>query len=120
MAFLALVVFLMGATLFNAESTVPDSGMTPSVHSGRATLKIVGVEPLTVSGRAFRARERVRLSADGLRKAVTAGNRGGFKVTFPEANVCNGVVVAARGSEGSRATVTFAQFSNVHCLEPGG
>jgi hypothetical protein len=30
-----------------------------------------------------------------------------------------GVLVAVRGSKGSCATVTFAQFSNVHCLEPG-
>ncbi len=73
---------------------------------------------MTVAGRAFKPGERVRLSADGRRKTVTAGARGGFKVVFPEANVCNGFVAVARGSKGSRATVTFAQFSNVHCLEP--
>ena len=69
---------------------------------------------MAVAGRNFKAGERVRLTAEGRRKTVTAGTRGGFKVVFPEANVCNGFAAVARGSEGSRASVTFGQFLNVH------
>jgi hypothetical protein len=119
MAFMALMVLLFGVTLFNAGGTVPGSGMAPAVQSGRAALEIVGVEPLAVAGRAFKAGERVRLAADGRRKTVTANARGRFKVVFPGANACNGLVVVASGSDGSQATVAFAQFSSVHCLEPG-
>jgi hypothetical protein len=118
-AFIALIVLLFGATLFNAGGTVPGSGMAPAVQSGRAALEIVGVEPVAVAGRAFKAGERVRLTADGRRKTVTASARGSFKVVFLGANVCNGLVVVASGSEGSRATVAFAQLSSVHCLERG-
>ncbi len=95
--------------------TAEKNGVGPT---GRASLKIVGIEPVAVAGRAFKPGERVRLTADGRRKTITAGARGGFKVVFPEANVCNGFTAVARGSAGSRAVVTFAQFSNVHCLEP--
>jgi hypothetical protein len=86
--------------------------------TARASLEVVGVEPVGVAGRNFKAGERVRLTVDGRRKTVTAGPRGGFKVVFPAANACNGFTAVARGSEGSRASITFAQFSNVHCLEP--
>jgi hypothetical protein len=116
MALLVLLVLLLGLP---AMSLASSSGTTPADKSAaRAALKIVGIEPVTVAGRAFKSGERVRVSADGRKKTVTAGTRGGFKVIFPQANVCNGLVVVARGSEGSRATVTFANFSNVHCLEP--
>lgn len=119
MAFIALIVFLFGATLFNVGSTVPGSGVAPAAQSGRAALEIVGVEPVAVAGRAFKSGERVRVTAGGRRKTVTASARGSFKVVFTGANVCNGLIVVASGSEGSRATVAFAQLSSVHCLEPG-
>lgn len=116
MALLALIAILLGLP---AMSLASESTQTATDKpAAQATLKIVGVEPVTVAGRAFKSRERVRVSADGRKKTLTAGARGGFKVIFPQANVCNGLVVVARGSEGSRATVTFANFSNIHCLEP--
>lgn len=115
MVLLALIaIFLVPAMTLTAESSPTAADTT----AARATLKIVGVEPVTVTGRAFKSGERVRVSADGRRKTVTAGARGGFKVIFPQASACNGLVVVARGSDGSRATVTFANFSNIHCLEP--
>lgn len=119
MAFVALLLYLLGATLFNVGGTVPGSGLAPAVQTGRAELEILRPEPLTVVGRAFMQREQVRVSVDGKRKSVVAGPRGGFKISFPEANACNGIIVVARGSKGSRASVAFNQFSNVHCLEPG-
>ena len=113
LALLAVVVALPAMTL------TADASVTAAAKpTGRASLKIVGIDPVAVAGRNFKAGERVRLTAEGRRKTVTAGTRGGFKVAFPEANVCNGFAAVARGSEGSRASVTFAQFSNVHCLEP--
>jgi hypothetical protein len=117
MALIALILFLFSATLVPAGGTVVESSAVAS-QTSRAALKVVRAQPLTVAGRGFRAGERVTVKADGLTRSVTAGARGGFTVTFPEANTCNGVVVVARGSKGSRATVAFAQFSNVHCLEP--
>ena len=109
MALLALLLVLFG---------LPTAAGGPATATARPSLKVVAVQPVAVAGRSFKAGERVRLTADGRRKTVTAGTRGGFKVVFPEANACNGFTAVARGSEGSRATVTFAQFSNVHCLEP--
>ena len=116
MALIALILFLFSATLVPAGAEGVESGTVTSVS--RASLKVVRAQPLAVVGRRFRAGERVKLTAGGRSRSVTAGARGGFTVTFPEANTCNGVLVVARGSKGSRATVTFAQFSNVHCLEP--
>jgi hypothetical protein len=103
---LALVVGLPG-TSPASEQTAP-----------RATLEIVGIEPVAVAGRGFKSGERVRVSADGRRKLVTAGALGGFRVLFLRASACDGLVVVARGAQGSRATVTFENLSNVHCLEP--
>jgi hypothetical protein len=116
MALLALLVVLLGLPAMTLTSE--SSTNSPAQPAARATLKIVGIDPVAVAGRAFKPGERVRLSADGRRKSVTASARGSFKVFFPVANGCNGLVVVARGSEGSRATVAFANFSNVHCLEP--
>jgi hypothetical protein len=112
MALLALLAILVG---FSATTVTPETTTHPA---DRATLRIVRIQPLAVSGRAFKAGERVRVSANGRHRTVIAGSRGGFKVVFPAANACNGVVVVARGSEGSRASVVFANVSNVHCLAP--
>ena len=117
MALFVLLAILLGLP---AMTLTADGSSTASVTkpTSRASLRIISIEPVAVAGRGFKPRERVRVSADGWRKAVTVSARGGFKVVFPEANVCNGFAAVARGSAGSRATVTFAQFSNVHCLEP--
>ena len=117
MAFVALlaVVIALPTMTAAADGSVTAPAANPT---GRASLKIVGIDPVAIAGRNFKAGERVRVTAEGRRKTVAAGARGGFKVVFPEANACNGFTAVARGAEGSRATVTFAQFSNVHCLEP--
>ena len=116
MAHLVLLVLVVG--LSTTTLTSDGSGTAATQPTGRASLKIVAVEPVAVAGRGFKPRERVKVAADGRRKTITASARGGFKVVFPEASVCNGFAAIARGSQGSRASVTFAQFSNVHCLEP--
>jgi hypothetical protein len=109
---MALLVLL--ALVVGLPGTSPASELT----AWRATLKIVGIEPVAVAGRGFKSGEWVRVSADGRRKRVTAGARGGFRVLFPRASACDGLVVVARGSQGSRATVTFENLLNVHCVEP--
>jgi hypothetical protein len=119
MAFLALIALMVGLAPLTLTSESDSSGGTRVAGpSGPAVLRIVAIRPLTITGHGFKPGESVRVSGDRFRKTVTAGARGGFKVGFPRANVCNGVVVIARGSEGSRATIAFAQFSNVHCLDP--
>jgi hypothetical protein len=113
MALLALFAILAIPAL-----TLPAASATPASTTGRAAVEIVQISPLTVAGRGFKPKERVRVTANGGRKSVTAGRRGRFEVAFPAANACNGVFAVAVGSKGSRASVAFAQFSNVHCLEP--
>jgi hypothetical protein len=120
MALVALLLYLLGATLFNVGGTVPGSGLAPAVQTSRAELEILHPEPLTVVGRTFKQREQVRVSVDGKLKSVVAGPGGGFKISFPEANACNGVIVVAHGSKGSRASLAFNQLSNFYCLGPGG
>jgi hypothetical protein len=112
---------LLAVLLAIPAMTGPAGGAVPTPAgntAARATLEIVLTSPLTVAGQGFKPKERIRVSANGRRKSVTAGARGSFEVAFRAANVCNGVVVVAVGSKGSRASVTFAQFSDVHCLEP--
>jgi uncharacterized protein Veg len=113
MALLALFAILAIPAL-----TLPAASATPASTTGRAAVEIVEISPLTVAGRGFKPKERVRVTANGGRKSVTAGRRGRFEVAFPAANACNGVFVVAVGSKGSRASVTFAQFSDILCLEP--
>jgi hypothetical protein len=116
MALVVLVAVVLGlpAMSLSSENTTTENEQA----ARRATLEIVAIEPVAVAGRAFKSGERVRVSADGRHKRVTAGSRGGFRVSFPRARVCEGLVVVARGSEGSRATVTFENFSKIHCLDP--
>jgi hypothetical protein len=119
MALLALLALLLLFPTMTLSSRASESRTaTPSTQPGRATLKLVQVSPLTVLGRSFKPGEKVRVSADNRRKTVTAGTRGGFTVTFPNANPCNGVVVTAVGSRGSRASVVFSQLAKIHCVAP--
>lgn len=114
---IALVATLLALPATSLAST--GAATAPSEQAGRrAALEIVEVEPVTVEGRGFKSRELVRISADGRQKRVTAGAAGRFVVLFSRARACNGLVVVARGSKGSRAAVTFQSLSGIHCLEP--
>jgi hypothetical protein len=113
-----MAFFLLVAVLALSALTLPVASATPANTTGRAAVEIVQISPLTVAGRGFKPKERVRVTANGGRKSVTAGRRGRFEVALPAANTCNGVFVVAVGSKGSRASVTFAQFSDILCLEP--
>lgn len=93
-----IVLVACGAT---ASSTFAGS-------SGKANLRLVDRDPLTVQARGFKARERVRVTASvpqTLRKTIRATATGSFRVVFSEVSVdrCNLVRVVAIGAQGSRA-----------------
>jgi hypothetical protein len=75
--------------------------------TGKATLKLTRGAPLTVRGTHFVPGERVRLVVSSERQTtrrVTANGAGAFTAQFPLAyDRCNGLIILAVGSEGSRA-----------------
>jgi hypothetical protein len=88
--------------------------------SGKAYLRLVDRDPLTVQGRAFKSRERVRVVAsvpdagqtmasgsDVVRKTVRATVTGSFRVAFSEITVdrCSLVRVTSVGARGSMAVL---------------
>jgi hypothetical protein len=77
------------------------------------SLRLVDSSPLTVRGVAFKAHERVRVTAylesGTLQAALRAGPRGGFTVTFEEIAVRCGFTVQAVGAGGSRASLKLPQ-----------
>jgi hypothetical protein len=88
--------------------------------SGKAYLRVVDRDPLTIQGRAFKARERVRVVAsvqesaqtmasgsEIARKTVRATATGSFRVVFSEMSVdrCSLVRVTSVGARGSMAVL---------------
>lgn len=71
-------------------------------------LALAQMEPLTVSGKQFRAHERVSLvlhqPSGATRRRATAGRHGAFRKQFTGVTVdrCSGFRVNAKGSAGSR------------------
>lgn len=76
-------------------------------RASNAALKLTSGTPLRVAGSSFLAGERVRVSAISGRKAskqVVANANGRFVATFGIGyDRCNGLIVIASGSGGSRA-----------------
>jgi hypothetical protein len=107
------VVTAFAVALAAAFAIVPlvRGGAEDARAGGEARLRIVDIDPLTVSGRAFQGGERVRVrvAAGALRRTrrVSAGGSGGFQLSFGSVEIlCGGPVsVVARGSDGSRATL---------------
>ena len=88
--------------------------------SGKAYLRLVDRDPLTVQGRAFKSRELVRVVAsvpesgktmaagsDVVRKSVRATATGSFRVVFSKVSVdrCSLVRVTSVGARGSMAVM---------------
>lgn len=85
--------------------------------SGKAILRLVDRDPLTVQGRGFKPRERVQVVAsvpdsaqktavaEMVRKTIRATATGSFRIVFSEISVdrCSLVRVIAVGARGSRA-----------------
>lgn len=85
----------------------------PAAHVSRPTLKASGVDPLTVRGSGFRARESVRVtlklgSVNRAARTVSSA-RGGFTIRFnlatPYDPCTTGLILSARGSEGDGASL---------------
>jgi hypothetical protein len=85
--------------------------------SGKASLRLVDRDPLTVRGYGFKPRERVRVTASvpesrmlvsgpqPLSRVIRASATGSFRVVFSDIpfDRCTWVRVAAIGGQGSRA-----------------
>lgn len=80
----------------------------------RATLTVMDMHPLTISGRGFKSGERVVVSTGTSRKSVTANASGRFVVRFASVK-CAATAVVAIGSKGSRATT---RPPKILCIEP--
>jgi hypothetical protein len=84
---------------------------TGSAVARHPRLALTRVAPVTVSGRQFRAHERVSLvlhqPSGATRRRARAGRHGGFRKAFAGVAVdrCSGFWVSAKGSAGSRATL---------------
>jgi hypothetical protein len=78
---------------------------------GRATLRVMALQPVKLAGSRFEPRESVRVTVTtelgSVQRTVRATTPGTFVVTFSAVNVdrCNGGLTAvARGARGSFAT----------------
>jgi hypothetical protein len=112
---LALVAALLWPLLVTADGAVPESGQaTPLAPAGRASLAITSLEPLTVTGRGFKAGEQVTVRFESRRKVTTATGAGRLVVRFA-AVYCTGGTIVAVGSKGSRAV---ANYSRLLCVAP--
>ena len=115
MLLLALLALLLYPSFVTAEASRTESGKsTPTTVTGRASLAITSLEPLTVTGRGFKAGEQVTVRFQSRRKATTATGTGRLVVRFAGLN-CSGGTIVAVGSRGSRAVANFSQLS---CVAP--
>jgi hypothetical protein len=106
--FIGLLVLLI---TFGLGEAAPEAN---TAQTARPTLAITDMQPLSISGRGFKANERVVVSIGPRRRAVTADGRGRFAVRFARVSCASGTVRAV-GSKGSRAA---AHFPKTLCIEP--
>jgi hypothetical protein len=103
---LVIVSVLLALAAFGSARDATGSAVA---HHPR--LALTGAESPTVSGRNFRARERVSLvlhqPSGTTRRRAKAGRHGAFRKAFTGVTVdrCGGFWVSATGSAGSRAMV---------------
>lgn len=94
---------------------VPAGAAVEAGATGKAKLRLLDTAPLKVKGSGFRARERVVVRVTGrggvARKRVAAGPAGAWVLTFPGIayDRCNGLVVSAIGSRGTRVGLKLPQ-----------
>ncbi|HVD25933.1 MAG TPA: hypothetical protein VNB86_08055 [Gaiellaceae bacterium] len=109
MLLLALAALLLCPSFVTADGSAAGSGRTtPTAVTGRASLVITSIEPLSVTGRGFKAAERVTVRFQSRRRATTATSAGRFVVRFAGVD-CSGGTIVAVGSKGSRAVANFSQ-----------
>jgi hypothetical protein len=118
MLLLALLVYFGSMTLFNVGGSVPETGMgevkqAPAAHrTAQLTIKRV-IPAAVVAGTGFRSGELVRLTGVPV-KRVRASAKGTFTIRF-RVDPCRSFSITATGSKGSRAGVSYSQFS---CAAP--
>jgi hypothetical protein len=99
---LVIAAAALSLAVFGSAASGGESG-------GKPALKLVRGAPLTLRGTRFVSGERVRVSASSGRtstRRVNANGSGLFVVRFPFGyDRCNGLLVTAVGSDGSRATL---------------
>jgi hypothetical protein len=97
-----------------ALALVPAGAAVEGSATGTAKLRLMSMKPLKVKGTGFLPREQVsvRLTGRGtlIRKKVTATRTGGWVLAFAVPyERCNGLIVRATGSRGSRAGMKLPQ-----------
>jgi hypothetical protein len=109
------VVLLIGLMVIAIAVGLGGSAQASSTTSAaRPTLTVTDMQPLSVNGRGFKARERVMVSTSGRRKSVTASSTGRFAVRFAGLSCAAGPIRAV-GSKGSRAVT---RPPKILCVEP--
>jgi hypothetical protein len=89
----------------------PGAGAQP--ERSAATLTPRSLDPLTLQGRGFKKRERVRVtvtpsSGEPITRRVRAKWGGSFSVRVDGVQACNGFEAVAVGRRGSRASMQFS------------
>ena len=112
-ALTAVAAVVVSATLAAVDSPSPSTEPPSAAKAGRPTLMLTDEDPLSLRGSRFKARERVRVTADDgsgpARKTVTAGTTGGFVVSFVGVDTCS-LTVTAVGDMGSRTSFQLSSF----------
>jgi hypothetical protein len=121
-ALVALVVAFPFFTFAGAEAeTTTQAAPAPATplpkgaaSNGRASISLRSLQPLTIAGRGFKSRERVRVTGAGSR-TVVATRGGGFLLRMGYRDPCASLSITAVGSRGSRASLNFSQL---YCAAP--
>lgn len=107
-----LIGLLVVLITFGLEGAAQEEKVAPL--GTRATLTVMDMHPLEISGRGFKSGERVVVSTATSRKSVTANASGRFVVRFTSLK-CAATTIVAVGSKGSRATT---RPPKILCVEP--
>lgn len=102
--------FLLAAIVGVLGTWIAATAALPAGSGGRPTLALTSETPLVVTGRGFKAGERVTVVAavarSEFRKKVSAGTSGRFNARFGAADAsCGPVYVRAFGRQGSRTAL---------------
>jgi hypothetical protein len=113
------VILVLTAILiaFSAGAAGPEAD-AKAAAAKRPSLKVTLVQPFTLVGKGFKARERIRISADASRKSVRATATGGFVARLVAVDPCNAFAILAVGNRGSRASLAYHPTWRVHCAAP--
>jgi hypothetical protein len=107
------IVLLIGVVVALVALGIGAPDETQALAAARPTLTVMATEPLGVSGRGFKAGERVIVSTSGKRRSVTANAAGRFVVRFSGLRCALGPIRAV-GSKGSRAVTQPLKILCVH------